>query len=188
DQVREGPADVDADPVHGSAPPRAAAPARSSGHDPVGEILGAGPGRAPPGRAVAAAPRRLDQEDVAGEDRHPDRLRLERPRPSLRHEPVAVGRPLGGAEEAVGGVPYPFARRVGPGGRRRLHPELEDGAEATPEPAVAARVGSELVAREEERKAGLRHLDAPELDAAGRLALAPRPPPLPCPGGAPPTP
>src|SRR5207253_2413813 len=42
DQVREGPADVDADPVHGSAPPRAPAPALSSGHDPVGQILRAG--------------------------------------------------------------------------------------------------------------------------------------------------
>src|SRR5439155_11639858 len=59
---------------------------------------------------------------------------------------------------------------------------------APPESPVAARVGTELVAREEERKAGLRHLDAPELDAAGRLALARGRPPVAGGGGAPATP
>ena len=50
--------------------------------------------------------------------------------------------------------------------------ELQIAARAAAVPPVAATVWSELVTSEEQREADLGHLEAAELDAAGRLPLA----------------
>src|SRR5262249_46234266 len=170
------------DPIHGSgtlldaAGDRAVLPA-AAGDDAVLAVPGAGLGRALARRAVATAPARLHVEDVAGPDLDTHLLGLEDPiAPPAGAQHVAVREPVPAAQDPVRRVANAVTRGVGAGRLGDLGDQLEDGADAAPEPAVAARARPELVAPEEEREADLGHLDAAELDAAGRLALARRPP------------
>ena len=98
--------------------------------------------------------------------------------------PVAVRQPVLAAQDPVGRVADAVARGVAQRGLGGLHAQLEHRPHAAPELPVARRVGAELVALEEERKARLRDLDAAELDAARRLALAGGLPPVAGRGGA----
>ena len=76
------------------------------------------------------------------------------------------------AEQAAGAVLDAVAGGVADRRLRRLDDHLELAAGTAAIAPVAAAVGAELVAAEEEREAHLVHLDAAELDAAGRLPLA----------------
>src|SRR5439155_15367355 len=147
-----------------------AVPARATGHELVLHVVGPRGGRPLPRVAVAATPARLHQEHVARAHEDAHLLGLERPVGSAPGaEAVAVGEPVLPPEDPVGRVADAVPGGVGERGLRDLGVELEDGAEAAAVLPVPARAGPELVAREEQREAHLRHLDAPELDPARRL-------------------
>src|SRR6266851_5322071 len=83
-----------------------------------------------------------------------------------------MGEPVLSAQHPVGRVADPVARGIAKRGLGGLHAQLEHRSHTAAVAAVARGVRAELVPLEEERKARLRHLDAAELDAARRLALA----------------
>src|SRR5207247_8139831 len=121
----------------------------------------------------SAAARRLDEEDVPRPHRDADLFRLQRARrAAAREQPVAVRQPVRAAEDAVRGMTRAVARGVRHAVFRRVHAQAEHGAHAAAVPAVACRVGAELVPLERQREAHLGHLDRAELDPAHRLALA----------------
>src|SRR5262249_55583043 len=141
-------------------------------HESVLPIDGARLRVALPRIAIAPAPGRVDEEHRPRQDGDADLLGLERASAPLGNHPVAMGKPVPTAEDAVGGVARPVPRGIAPGWLRGLDAQLEDRAHATPETAIASGSGPEFVTREEKGEAGLRDLDAAELDSACCLALA----------------
>src|SRR5262245_32375250 len=141
-------------------------------HESVLPIDGARLRVALPRIAIAPAPGRVDEEHRPRQDGDADLLGLERASAPLGNHPVAMGKPVPTAEDAVGGMARPVPGGIAPGWLRGLHAQLEDRAHATPETAIASGSGPEFVTREEKGEAGLRDLDAAELDSACCLALA----------------
>ncbi len=89
-----------------------------------------------------------------------------------RLEPVAVRLAVLAAEHAAGAILDAVAGRVADRRLRRLDHQLEFAARAAAIAPVAAAVGAELVRRKNSGKRTSVHLEAAELDAAGRLPLA----------------
>src|SRR5712691_12170097 len=83
-----------------------------------------------------------------------------------------MGQPVLAAQHPVGRIADPVARGIAERGLGGLHAQLEHRSHAAAVAAVTRGVRTELVPLEEEREARLRDLDAAELDAARRLALA----------------
>src|SRR5919106_3959385 len=126
-------------------------------------------------RPVPTTARGFDEEDVAGPDRDTNLLGLQDAgRAAPGEQAVSMRLTVLAAEEAVGRVAHTVARGVGHAGLVDVDAQAQDRPHPTPVLAVAGRVGTELVVLERERKARFRDLDAAELDAAGRLALARR--------------
>src|SRR5262245_19356076 len=83
-----------------------------------------------------------------------------------------MGQAVLAAEQTVRRVAHAVTRGVGDRRFLDIHPQAELGADTTAMHSVAGRIGPELVALERQREPRLGHLDAAELDAAGRLPLA----------------
>ena len=145
-EIGEGAADIHADAVHVSALRSSGrARRRSSRHEAVLDVRGAGGRGAPRRLAPAAAARGHDVEDGARRNGNADFLGLEDAPLAAGHEDVAVGQAVLAAQDAVGGMADSIARRVALGRLGRLHAESEHGAHPAAKLAVTERIGPELV-------------------------------------------
>ena len=125
------------------------------------------------GSPQTAAAARVNVQNIARVQRDPGLLGLERPiGAAARLHPVVVRLAVETADQAAGAVLDAVAGRVADRRLLRFDRHFELRARPAAIAAVAAAVGAELMAPEEQRKAHLVHLDAAELDAARRLPLA----------------
>ena len=92
---------------------------------------------------------------------------------------IAVRQPVLAAKNAARAVAHTVTRSVGDGRLLRLDSQLQLGPAAAAIFPGAARAPTEFVARDMQREADLRHLDAAEFQPAGRVPLAHRMPAVP---------
>src|SRR5580704_4492934 len=130
----------------------------------IGALCGITPAAATTGFEDQAVARPYHQAGLLGADRA--RVLVA----GIKH--VVVRRAVFAAEDAAGAVHHPVAGGVGERRLLGLDDHLDNPAGAAAIPPIAARIGAELVALEEQRKAHLGHFEAAEFDATRRLPLA----------------